>query len=57
MKTSPLTDSFGVRIEGVNLSQPLDETTFHSLRSLWMEHRVAVISNQELDDDQLIKCA
>ena len=55
MKMSPLTDSFGVRIEGVNLSQPLDEATFQGLRTLWMEHRVAVISNQELDDDQLIK--
>jgi len=55
MKTSPLTDSFGVHIEGVNLSQPLDEATFQDLRNLWMEHRVAVLSNQELDDDQLIK--
>ena len=54
MQTSPLTDSFGIRIEGIDLSQPLSEAEFAQLRDLWMEHRVAVIADQNLDDDQLV---
>lgn len=54
MQTSPLTDSFGIRIEGIDLSQPLSDAEFAQLRDLWMEHRVAVIADQNLDDDQLV---
>ncbi|MCB1744946.1 MAG: TauD/TfdA family dioxygenase [Gammaproteobacteria bacterium] len=57
MHTTPLTDTFGVRIEGVDLSRPLDDRTFAEVRSLWMEHRVAVFPDQRLDDPALVSFA
>lgn len=54
MRTSRLTDGFGIRIEDIDLSEPVDEKTFDEVRDLWMEHRVAVFPEQSLDDDQLV---
>ena len=54
MQTSPLTTNFGIRIDGIDLSQPLGGKEFAQLRDLWMENRVAVIPGQNLDDDQLV---
>lgn len=54
MQTTPLTEGFGIRIAGVDLSQPLDDATFEEIRSLWMQHRVAVFPDQALDEDSLV---
>ena len=54
MRTSRLTDGFGIRIEDIDISEPVDEKTFDEVRDLWMEHRVAVFPEQSLDDDQLV---
>lgn len=55
MKTTLLANGFTVRIEGVDLSKPLDDETFARIRELWMEHRIAIFPNQTLDDDQLVE--
>ena len=57
MDTTPLAEGFGIRISGVDLSQPLDDATFDEIRTLWMEHRVAVFPDQHLDEDSLVAFA
>lgn len=54
MKTTQLANGFAARIEGVDLSKPLDDDTFETIRNLWMENRVVVFPEQKLDDDQLV---
>ncbi len=54
MQTTLLANGFAIRIEGVDLAQPLDDETFDAIRDLWMAHRVAVFPGQALDDDQLV---
>ncbi|NKB59689.1 MAG: hypothetical protein GKS00_25505 [Alphaproteobacteria bacterium] len=57
MQTTPLTDGFAIKIEGVDLSRPMDAATFEAIKSLWMEHGVAVFPDQVLDDDALVAFA
>jgi len=54
MQTRSLANGFAIRIEGIDLADPLDDETFETIRDLWMEHRVAIFPNQTLDDDQLV---
>ena len=37
-ETSPLTDSFGVIVQGINLSEISEEKDFPVLRALFEEH-------------------
>lgn len=57
MDVRPLTDGFGARIAGVDLSQPLSDDRFAAIRALWMEHRIVVFPDQRLDDDSLVAFA
>lgn len=57
MDVTPLTDTFGARIAGVDLSQPLEDDCFAAIRALWMEHRIVVFPDQTLDDDSLVAFA
>jgi alpha-ketoglutarate-dependent taurine dioxygenase len=54
MKTTQLANGFATQIEGVDLSSPLDNDTFETIRNLWMENRIVVFLEQKLDDDQLV---
>ena len=54
MRTHSLANGFGIQIEDVDLAAALDDETFNAIRTLWMEHRVAIFPNQNLDDDQLV---
>lgn len=54
MKTMQLANGFATRTEDIDLSKPLDDDSFETIRDLWMENRVVVFPEQQLDDDQLI---
>ena len=54
MNVAPLAKGFAIRIDGVDLSQPLDAERFDQIRSLWMQHRLVLFPNQALDDDRLV---
>ena len=54
MKTTQLANGFATRIEDIDLSKPLDDDSFKTIRDLWMENRVVVFPEQQLDDDQLV---
>lgn len=48
-ETIPLNGPFGVEIRGLDLSQPLDEGTFNTVRTLFETHGIALFRNQTLD--------
>ena len=54
MKTTQLANGFATRIEDIDLSKPLDDDSFETIRDLWMENRIVVFPEQQLDDDQLV---
>ncbi len=54
MRKTVLRSDFVVRVDGVDLSQPLSDDAFTALRDLWMQHKVAVFPGQDLDDDALL---
>ena len=54
MKTTQLANGFATRIKGIDLSKPLDDDSFETIRDLWMENRIVVFPEQQLDDDQLV---
>ncbi len=57
MRTTILASDFAVRIDDLDLSEPLDDETFDTLRDLWMRYKVAVIPGQKLEDDSLLAFA
>ena len=54
MKTTQLANGFVIRIEGLDLSESLDNDTFKTIRELWMLNRIAIFPEQKLNDDQLV---
>ncbi|MCG8545490.1 MAG: TauD/TfdA family dioxygenase [Alphaproteobacteria bacterium] len=54
MQTTVLADDFAVRIDGVDLSAPMDEAAFDALRDLWLQYKVAVFPGQDLEDGDLL---
>ena len=54
MKTTQLANGFATQIEDIDLSKPLDDDSFETIRDLWMENRIVVFPEQQLDDDQLV---
>jgi taurine dioxygenase len=57
MQTTVMASNFAVKIEGVDLSEPLDDATFDAVRSAWMQYKVAVFPGQELEDGGLLSFA
>ena len=57
MEITLLASDFAVRIDGVDLSQPMDDTDFGRLRDVWMQNKVAVFRDQSLEDDDLLAFA
>lgn len=52
LKVAPLQGDFGVRIEGLDLSQPLEEDVVKEVIDLFYEHRVMCIPGQSLTPEQ-----
>jgi taurine dioxygenase len=53
----PLTDVIGAEIVGVDLREPLDETTFARIRAAWLDRCVLLIRDQQIDQDEQARFA
>ncbi len=51
----PLSSALGAEVEGLDLSQPLDDATVAQLRKSWLEHQVLLFRGQDVTDDQFIR--
>ncbi|MDG2001977.1 MAG: TauD/TfdA family dioxygenase [Novosphingobium sp.] len=49
---TPLTTTIGARVDGVDLTQPLDEADAQQLRDALTEHAVITFSGQQMDREQ-----
>lgn len=54
METNVLGPEFAVEISGVDLSIDLTDTQFVEIKRLWLENKVAVFRDQNLEDDALV---
>jgi len=52
MRVVKICEALGARIEGVDISQPLDNDTVEAIKQVWREHLVIVFPNQELTPEQ-----
>ena len=52
MKTTPIHPFLGARVEGVDISRPLDDATFRAVDAAFQEHSVLVFPDQRLTDEQ-----
>ena len=53
--TRPLAPAFGVEIEGVDLSQALDDTVFAAIREAWLRHKVILLRGQVLEETDILR--
>ncbi len=53
IEVQPSGASCGASVRGVDLSKPLDESTVAQLRSIWLEHQVIAIVDQNLAIEDL----
>jgi alpha-ketoglutarate-dependent 2,4-dichlorophenoxyacetate dioxygenase len=51
---TPLIPSFAARIDGADITRPLDATAWREIRSAFEEHSVLLFRGQPLDDEQQI---
>ena len=54
METNILGPKFAVEISEVDLSIDLTDTQFVEIKRLWLENKVAVFRDQNLEDDALV---
>jgi len=54
MRINALSEFTAAEVSGLDLSAPIDDTTFRSVREAWLEHLVLVFRNQTLSDAQLV---
>lgn len=52
LTVTPLHPCLGARVEGVDLTRPLDEATFQAVVAALQEHQVLVFHDQRLTDEQ-----
>jgi taurine dioxygenase len=50
----PLTGALGAEIDGVDLTQPLDEETFDEIHQAWLDNLVIFFRDQKVTPEQLI---
>jgi taurine dioxygenase len=50
----PLSAALGAEIRGVDLAQPLDQTTFEKIHAAWLEHLILLFRGQTMDDGDLV---
>jgi len=51
LSVTPLTPSFAARIDGADITRPLDDRTWAEIRAAFEEHSVLLFRDQPLDDD------
>lgn len=57
IKISPVTPSFGARIDGLNAREPLDEDVVEQLKKAILEYKVLFLTGQHLNDEQHARLA
>ena len=57
VKISPLTPSFGARVDGLNARDPLDEDVVDQLSKAILEYKVLFLTGQHLDEEQHARLA
>ncbi|HUF76251.1 MAG TPA: TauD/TfdA family dioxygenase [Longimicrobiales bacterium] len=51
IRVTPLTPSFAARIDGVDITRPVDDVTWAEIRAAFEEHSVLLFRGQALDDE------
>ena len=54
---TPLSQSLGAEIAGLDISQPLDAETVQAVTDIWHEHIVLLFRDQDLDDESQLRFA
>jgi len=57
LDVSPLSETVGAEVAGVDLAAPLDAPTLAALRQAWLEAGVLVLRDQQLDADRFMAVA
>jgi len=52
LTVQPVTGSLGAVVDGIDLSQAVDEATFAAIHSAWLEHQVLFFRDQQLTNEQ-----
>jgi taurine dioxygenase len=53
----PLSEAIGVEIQGIDLSRPLDESTFAAIQDAWFDHNVLLFRDQDISEEAQIRFA
>lgn len=54
MNVMPIDAGLGAEIQGLDISQPLDDKTIASVRAAWLDHSVLLLRGQTLNQQQLL---
>ena len=54
IKVTPLTPAFAARIDGADITRPVDDSTWAEIRAAFDEHSVLLFRGQALDDEKQI---
>jgi len=57
MKTTPLTDDFGVEVSDIDLREPISDDQARELHRLFSENHLLVVRGQDLDEHQQVDFA
>jgi taurine dioxygenase len=57
IKISPVTPSFGARVDGLNAREPLDEDVVEQLKKAILEYKVLFLTGQHLNEEQHARLA
>ena len=52
IKTHPISDALGAEIDGVDLSQALDDSVIAEIRQAWLEYQVVFFRHQDITPEQ-----
>src|SRR6266478_4715958 len=54
IKVTPLTPAFAARIDGADITRPVDDSTWAEIRAAFEEHSILVFRGRTLDDETQI---
>lgn len=52
LTVTPIEGCIGARVTGLNLHTPLDDTTLETLKAAWVTHKVLVLPDQNISDEE-----
>ena len=57
LTVTPIDGCIGARVTGLNLHEPLDDATLADLKAAWVEHKVLVLPDQDISDEEHVAFA